>query len=142
MYACCQGLLRIPIWATPVVKPSPAVKGLFKKDYWRGPMLSVETLKTKLDQGEDVLVLDVRTAADYVDVEGHIPQAHNIPVEDLSRRLNELTEYRARPIAIVCRTDKRSLKAAKLLAQKSFAEVHVVKGGMTEWNRLGYNIDH
>lgn len=83
----------------------------------------------------------MRTATDFVNEQGHIPQAHNIPVEDLSQRLGELSELRERPIAIVCRIDKRSLKAATLLAQKGFANVHVVKGGNTEWNRLGYHIE-
>jgi len=129
-----KGLLALALLATVAFLPR------LIKHLRRAPMLSVQALKAKLDQGEDVFVLDVRTAADFVDEQGHIQQAHNIPVEDLSRRINELTEYRDRPIAIVCRTDKRSLKAAKLLSQKSFAEVHVVKGGMTEWNRLGYNI--
>ena len=107
----------------------------------RAPMLSVETLKTQLDQNQGVYVLDVRTAKDFVNEQGHIPQSHNIPVEDLAQRLDELSEFRERPIAIVCRTDKRSIKAAKLLAQKGFANTHVVKGGMMEWNRRGYEIE-
>ena len=107
----------------------------------RAPMLSVKTLKTKLDQNQDVYVLDVRTAKDFVNEQGHISQAHNIPVEDLAQRLDELSEFRERSIAIVCHIDKRSIKAAKLLTQKGFADTHVVKGGMTEWNRLGYHIE-
>jgi rhodanese-related sulfurtransferase len=105
-------------------------------------MLSVETLKTKLDQNQDVYVLDVRTATDFVNEQGHIPQAHNIPVEDLSQHLDELCKLRERSIAIVCRTEKRSLKAAALLALKGFSDVHVVKGGMTAWNRQGFHVAH
>jgi rhodanese-related sulfurtransferase len=63
-------------------------------------------------------------------------------VEDLARRVEELAGYRERPIAIVCRTDKRSIKAAQLLARKGFVDLHVVKGGMTEWSRLGYGVEH
>jgi len=83
----------------------------------------------------------VRTAKDFVDQQGHISQAHNIPVEDLFHRLNELSALRDRAIAIICRTEKRSKKAANLLAQKGFTDVHIVKGGMTEWNRRGYRIE-
>jgi rhodanese-related sulfurtransferase len=108
----------------------------------RPPMLSVETLKSKLDHNQDVYVLDVRTASGFVDAQGHIPQAHNIPVEALAQRLDELEDYRVRPIAIVCRTDKRSLQALRLLIQKGFTDVHVVKGGMTDWNLQGFSVEH
>ena len=107
----------------------------------RGPMMGVVQLKEKLDQQLDVLVLDVRTAEDYVGEQGHIASSMNIPVEDLASRLDEIADYVERPIAIVCRTDRRSAKAAQLLTRKGFADVHVVKGGMTDWNQEGYSIE-
>lgn len=106
----------------------------------RGPMMGVMQLKDKLDQKQDVLVLDVRTADDYVGEQGHIENSKNIPVEDLDSRLDELANYVERPIAIVCRTDRRSAKAAQLLTRKGFANVHVVKGGMTNWHQEGYEV--
>ena len=102
------------------------------------PMLSIETLKEKLDKGEEVLVLDVRTAGDFVGEQGHIHGALNIPLEDLPARINELADYTEKTIAIVCRTDKRSAKAAQILACNGFADVHVTKAGMTGWNEKGY----
>jgi uncharacterized membrane protein YdjX (TVP38/TMEM64 family)/rhodanese-related sulfurtransferase len=106
----------------------------------RGPMMGVMQLKDKLDQQQDVLVLDVRTVADYYGEQGHIVNSKNIPVEDLASRLAEIADYVERPIAIVCRTDRRSAKAAQLLAGKGFADVHIVKGGMTDWNQQGYEV--
>ncbi|HEY5601621.1 MAG TPA: VTT domain-containing protein [Gammaproteobacteria bacterium] len=111
------------------------------KQLRRAPMLTVADLKQKLGHGDHVLVLDVRTAEEFTGEWGHIPQASNIPVEDLAHRVEELAGYRQHPIAIVCRADKRSLKAAQLLTQKGFADVHVVKGGMTEWSRLEYGVE-
>jgi len=108
----------------------------------RGPMMDVVQLKDKLDQQQDVLVLDVRTVEDYVGEQGHIANSKNIPVEDLASRLAEIADYVERPIAIVCRTDRRSAKAAQLLAGKGFADVHIVKGGMTDWNQQGYKVIH
>ena len=106
----------------------------------RGPMMGVVQLKHKLDQQQDVLVLDVRTGEDYLGEQGHIANSKNIPVEDLGSRLDEIADYVERPIAIVCRTDRRSAKAAQLLAGKGFADVHIVKGGMTDWNQQGYEV--
>jgi len=36
--------------------------------------------------------------------------------------------------ALVCRTDKRSAKAAELLGAAGFGRVVVLRGGMTLWN--------
>jgi uncharacterized membrane protein YdjX (TVP38/TMEM64 family)/rhodanese-related sulfurtransferase len=130
-----KGLLALALLA--VVAFLPRLIGRLR----RGPMMGVVQLKDKLDQKQDVLVLDVRTAEDYIGEQGHIAHSKNIPVEDLGSRLDELTEYVERPIAIVCRTDRRSAKAAQLLTGKGFADVHVVKGGMTDWNQEGYGVE-
>ena len=123
-----KGLLALSLLA--VVAFIPRLIGHLR----RGPMLNVEQLKERLDNNEDVMVLDVRTAEDFVGEQGHIAKAINIPVEDLVDRLDELTDRLELPIAIVCRTDRRSAKAAQILARTGYADVHVVKGGMTLWN--------
>ncbi len=107
----------------------------------RGPTLNVAELKQRLDKGEDVFVLDVRTKEDFTGEQGHVDGAANIPVEELPERLDELTDRTERPVAIICSTDRRSVKAAQLLAQHGFADVHVIKGGMTDWNQKGYPVE-
>ncbi len=102
------------------------------------PTLSPEAFKQRLDAHEDLLVLDVRTAADYVGEQGHIAGSRNIPLEELPGRLSELDDYLERPVALVCRTDRRSDKAAALLSRNGFADAHVVQGGMTAWNVAGW----
>jgi rhodanese-related sulfurtransferase len=72
--------------------------------------------------------------------QGHIDGAMNIPLEELSAHLNDISGYQQRPVFIVCRTDKRSAKAALLLAQHGFADVHIARGGMTDWIRNGYPV--
>lgn len=103
-----------------------------------GPMLSIPAFKQKLDAGEDVLVLDVRTAEDFIGEQGHIESARNIPLEELPGRLSEIVDYEEKPVVLVCRTDRRSAKAARILAGNGFADVHVARGGMTDWNANGY----
>jgi len=98
----------------------------------QGTTIDIPELKKRLDSDE-TLLLDVRTATDFVGEQGHIEGALNIAVEELPERINELSEYIERPIAIVCRTDKRSASAALLLAEHGFHDVHVVRGGMTKW---------
>lgn len=102
------------------------------------PMMDITALKQKLDSAANLLLLDVRTATDFVGEKGHIGAATNIPLEELTSRKDELADYLERPIAIICTTDRRSSKAAQLLTSQGFADVHVVKGGMTDWNKNGY----
>ncbi len=105
-----------------------------------GPMLGITELKQRLDAGDDALLLDVRTGADFVGEQGHIEGAMNIALEELPARLGDISDYQERPVFIVCRTDRRSARAALLLAERGFAEVHVARGGMTDWIRNGYPV--
>ncbi len=121
-----KGLLALGLLA--LVAFLPRIIGKMRQ----GPTIDIPELKKRLDSGE-TLVLDVRTAEDFVGKQGYIEGALNIAVEELSERIDELSDYIERPIAIVCRTDKRSDKAALLLAEHGFHDVHVVRGGMTQW---------
>ena len=127
-----KGLLALALMA--VVAFLPRLIGRLRQK----PMVSVPDLKQRLDTGEDLLVLDVRSTEDFVGEQGHIVQATNIPLEALPDKLARLGAYEELPIVIVCRTDRRSVQAAQLLARQGFADVHVAKGGMTEWNQHGY----
>ena len=106
----------------------------------RGPRLDTGEFRRRLENGADLLVLDVRTAADFTGKQGHIEGATNIPLEELPQRLGELEDYRQHPVAIVCRTDMRSAEAARLLVKAGFADVQVVRNGMTGWLKAGFPV--
>ena len=103
-------------------------------------MLEIDGLKSRVDGGQG-LVLDVRTATDFDGEQGHIRGALNLPLEVLQERITELGEDPERPIAIVCRTDRRSAKAEAFLAKQGFADVQVVRGGMTAWLKRGWPVE-
>jgi uncharacterized membrane protein YdjX (TVP38/TMEM64 family)/rhodanese-related sulfurtransferase len=103
----------------------------------RRPMLDTRVFKQRLEAGNGLLVLDVRTAAEFNGEQGHIEGALNIPLKELPQRLEELKDYRQHRVAVVCRTDMRSAEAARLLAKAGFTEVQVVRNGMTGWLKAG-----
>jgi rhodanese-related sulfurtransferase len=103
----------------------------------RRPMLDTRVFKQRLEAGNGLLVLDVRTAAEFNGEQGHIEGALNIPLKELPQRLEELKDYRQHRVAVVCRTDMRSAEAASLLAKAGFTEVQVVRNGMTGWLKAG-----
>ena len=98
-------------------------------------------VKEKMDDGDDIHIVDVRTVEDFGGKLGHITEAINIPLEEMTERLSELDDNLEKMIALVCTTDRRSAKAATILSSHGFADVHVVKGGMTDWNAQAYPIE-
>lgn len=126
-----KGLLALALLA--VVAFLPRLIGNLR----RGPMIDIPEFRQRIDAKKNLLVLDVRTAEDFVGEQGHVEEAVNIPVEDLQQRLDEIGNYLEQPVAIVCRTDKKSAKAALLLTEAGFADVHIVRGGMTKWIEAG-----
>jgi rhodanese-related sulfurtransferase len=72
---------------------------------------------------------------------GHIAGARNVPLEELPARLAELQAHKARPIRILCRTDRRSAQAARLLDEAGFTDALVIQGGMTAWRAKGWPVE-
>jgi uncharacterized membrane protein YdjX (TVP38/TMEM64 family)/rhodanese-related sulfurtransferase len=107
----------------------------------RGPMLDITALSQRLDTGEDLLLLDVRTPEEFTGELGHIAGARNLPLDSLHARSEELAAWQERPVMLVCHTDRRSANAARILARKGFGDLHVIKGGMVAWNAAGLPIE-
>lgn len=75
------------------------------------------------------LVIDVREPREFQ--QGHIPQAQLIPLLDLVSKKTDLPHDRE--IVLVCRSGRRSQRAAYLLKEKNGSKVRVLKGGMLAW---------
>lgn len=107
----------------------------------RGPMLDTAALRQRIDSGEELLLLDVRTPEEFTGELGHIAGAHNLPLDSLKARSEELSAWQERPVMLVCHTDKRSAKAARILARQGFANLHVIAGGMVAWHAAGLPVE-
>lgn len=92
-------------------------------------VISNEELQDKLKEVENIVLVDVREAAEYVF--NHIPNAVSIPMGDLESRINELNKDQ--DIYVVCRTGNRSDLAAQKLVEKGFKNVVNVVPGMSQW---------
>lgn len=81
------------------------------------------------------VVVDVRQP-DEVDGElGHIPGSITLPLSELTKRYQELEQYKGRNIICVCRAGVRSTTAAALLTGLGFPNIHNMRGGMLAWNQ-------
>lgn len=131
-----NGLIALGLLAVVVFLPRLAKKVRSAKF-----RLTTRDLKHRLDSGEDILVLDVRDVDDFQDASGHIPGARNIPLSDVPCRFDELDAWRTRPLAVVCRTNKKAGKAADFLRAEGFGQVLLVDDGMVGWQRHGFGTE-
>ncbi|HKU98015.1 MAG TPA: rhodanese-like domain-containing protein [Vineibacter sp.] len=83
------------------------------------------------------VMIDVRGADEFDGPLGHIGGAVNVPVDAIVDGTADLARWHDRDIVLVCRTDKRSARAADSLAAAGFPRIAVLRGGMERWNALG-----
>jgi glyoxylase-like metal-dependent hydrolase (beta-lactamase superfamily II)/rhodanese-related sulfurtransferase len=99
-----------------------------------------EELKKKIDNNEDIFLLDVRTPQEYeawrISYENH-NNPKLIPVDRLFMKDPTLLEEipKDKEIVTVCAHGNRSMIAAKILTQLGY-RVKSVKGGMAGWNKV------
>lgn len=74
-------------------------------------------------------LIDVREPWEYAG--GHAKGAKNIPLGQLSGRLNEIPKDRQ--TLLICQSGSRSMNAANFLSQQGFSDVVNITGGTTVW---------
>lgn len=99
-------------------------------------VVSNEDLEATISSGKDILVLDVREAAEFAF--NHIPEAISIPLGELEDRFDELNKEKE--IYVICRTGSRSDLASQKLTKKGFMNVKNVVPGMSNWTGNTTNI--
>jgi len=67
-------------------------------------------------------IIDVRTIAEYQ--HGHLTQAINIPVDELSQMIARHAPDKARPLLLHCASGARSAAGKKTLEQLGYTNVH------------------
>jgi rhodanese-related sulfurtransferase len=79
------------------------------------------------------IVLDVRTPPEHETA--RIDGSVLIPLDQLEQRLDELDEYKGRPIIVHCHHGVRSMKATLLLRAYGHAQARSMAGGIDVWSR-------
>lgn len=74
-------------------------------------------------QDESIVLIDVRDKEEYES--GHIPRSINIPYTEIE---NEVDYDKDKPIAVYCRTGKRSKKAALSLEKMGYTKIYDIGG--------------
>lgn len=117
---------------------------------WRGETvreenlktISIEELKNKIDDGEDIQIVDVRGKECCYNL-GHVPGAISIPLNEFEERAPKELK-KSIPVIVYCGGVSCTLspRAAHLLtSQMGFTTVAHYKGGITEWRNSGFPVE-
>ncbi|WP_046470490.1 rhodanese-like domain-containing protein [Allosalinactinospora lopnorensis] len=82
-----------------------------------------------------VRLIDVRTPREFA--AAHIPGSSNVPIELLREHRRELSAEHADPVVLVCRSGTRAEQARQLLAASGLGRIHVLQGGISDWESAG-----
>lgn len=78
----------------------------------------------------NVIVVDVRTRTEYES--GYIPEAYNVPLDQIETGFKNVTENKDDIILVYCRSGNRSKVAARILTEMGYTNVYDF-GGIVDW---------
>ncbi len=95
--------------------------------------ISVTELKTKLDNGESPIIIDVREPYEFEEfnISGRL-----IPLGSLQSALHDLEDFMEEEIIIHCHSGARSAAATDFLTKQGFTNVKNLTGGMVAWKAM------
>jgi len=93
--------------------------------------ITVEELKTRLDAGEQLHILDVREP--YENTEFNIGGTL-VPLGKIQgMQLEDIEDWKDDEVIIYCRSGNRSGQACQILEMAGFTNAKNLTGGMLEW---------
>ncbi len=103
---------------------------MFKSSQQNTPFLSPREAKARLDSGEPLFLLDVRTPEEYEEV--HIPHSISLPLDRLKRDVGGVIPDKNAEIIIYCLSGARATSASAILRAMGYTNVKNM-GGIHSW---------
>ncbi|WP_456413930.1 rhodanese-like domain-containing protein [Thiolapillus sp.] len=98
--------------------------------------IDASELKKRLDAGEDIVLLDIRSDAEVQ--QGVLPTAEHLAMHLIPLKIQDLPKDKE--IVLYCRSGARSYHACAFLAQQGVDNTYNLRGGIMDWARNGYEI--
>ncbi len=102
------------------------------------PTVDAETLRSWIDAHNDLIILDVRSGAEFESM--HIRGSYNVPLPLLSEHADELTERLGQRVVLVCQSGVRAEQARQRLGGAGIETAHVLTGGVPAFAGAGGSI--
>ena len=97
---------------------------------------TIEDLKIRMDQGEPLLLIDVREESEYS--AGHIPGAIHLSKGVIERDIETVVPDPNKEILLYCGGGFRSALSAENLQRMGYKNVVSVDGGWRSWTEANY----
>lgn len=94
--------------------------------------ITPQEVKTKLDKGEEFVLLDVREAWEFDTA--HMAGAKLMPMGDVPSRAHQDLDEEDH-IVVVCHHGVRSMNVTAWLRQQGFEKAQSMRGGIDAWSR-------
>ena len=101
--------------------------------------ISPAALQDRIQSGEPVDLIDVRTPVEFREV--HVTIARNVPLDQLDA--NAIRESRAakkEPLYVICKSGSRGRQACEKLVGGGCTNVVNVEGGTAAWDAAGFPV--
>jgi rhodanese-related sulfurtransferase len=97
----------------------------------KGSFLSPSRAIRLMNNHADMLIIDIRTAADYK--KGHIKGAKNMPLSDFAKAVEGLSGDKNEPVLVYCNSGNTVTRAIRMLKNAGFEQVNNLEGGIAAW---------
>ncbi len=101
------------------------------------PEVLPQELKTWLEDGRPLQIIDSRTTVEYQ--QGTIRNAQHAPVTALPGSIDRLNLDPSIPVVVLCLSGHRSLPGTRLLHRRGY-QAYSLKGGLIAWKLAGYQV--
>lgn len=102
--------------------------------------ITVEELKEKMDEGEEVMVVDLRHHLDFDADPETIPGAFRIDAKELEEKNDHLPRDREVILYCTCPNEATSARLALLLRRQGIKHIRPLQGGLDAWREQGYPV--
>ena len=114
--------------------------GLHAAERYGVPQIDAESLKSKLDAGEDLIVVDTRTQGEYN--RGCVPSAISAPLVELIYRIRDLAPDPETQVVVNCGAVTRGVLGCQSLIEAGIENpVSVLTNGARGWHIAGFALE-
>lgn len=101
-------------------------------------IIDADTLKAWLDRHDDVIILDVRSAAEFESL--HVRGSYNVPLQLLAEHTEEVAQRVGRRVVLVCHSGVRAEQARVRLHEVGMDSAVVLDGGAPAYAAAGGDV--
>ena len=102
--------------------------------------ITVDELKSQIDKGEQMVIVDLRHALDFEADPETIPGAFRMDAKELREKNDKLPRDRQIILYCTCPNEATSAQLAILLRKQGIQHIRPLQGGLDAWRERGYPV--